>query len=478
MKKRVKEKVVTGSLHIGWARGDITPPRKTLLAGQFYTRLSEGVLTPITATALALEVQADNGKREQVLFLSCDLAHERFKADLLRELEGRCPELDLSKLTVNCTHTHTAPGMVRGVYEEPDHDPSFMNPDEFRLWLAARLADVVVEAWSSRKQGGLSRGFAYAVAGRSRRAVYADGTALMYGETAREDFCGFESRDDHAVNLLFTHDMAGELTGMVVNLACPAQCQEHLLKVAADYWHDVRVALADRHGDHVYLLPQCAPAGDMSPHLLAYRKEEQDLRDRLGLDDRGVVARRIIAAVEEGLATASAVEHDVILMHAVRRLRLPRLLVTSQQLEQEQAMLAMNEEERKQLPWLFQRPWPFRGASDLISRYRQQTESTEYEIEMHVVRLGDVVFAGNPFELYIDYAWRMRCRSRALQTFLVQLADGSGAYLPTERAMHGGHYSAVIKSNWVGPEGGRVLVDRTVDAINELFETEDYPRAR
>ena len=91
-----------------------------------------------------------------------------------------------------------------------------------------------------------------------------------------------------------------------------------------------------------------------------------------------------------------------------------------------------------------------------------------------------MVFATNPFELFVDYGTRIRCRSRALQTFLVQLADGSGNgfYLPTQRALDGGHYSAQIKSCWVGPEGGQMLVDKTVEAINDVFAGAEYPRTR
>ena len=217
-----------GRLSIGWGRGDISPQRKTFLLGQYYTRISDEVLSPLTATALALEVRGDDGSKEQAVFLSCDLAGEDFKEELLRELEGRCPGLDLAKLTVNATHTHNAPVMRSGTYDEPEDDPDFLKPEEYRDWLVAQLANIVEAAWEARKPGSLSRGFGYAVAGRCRRAVYADGSARMYGSTDRADFIGFESCDDHAVNLLCTRDDACELTGMVVNLACPAQCKERL----------------------------------------------------------------------------------------------------------------------------------------------------------------------------------------------------------------------------------------------------------
>ncbi len=81
-----------------------------------------------------------------------------------------------------------------------------------------------------------------------------------------------------------------------------------------------------------------------------------------------------------------------------------------------------------------------------------------------MLRLGDVAIATDPFELYVEYAARIEARSRAPLTMLVQLSSG---YLPTERAVQGGGYSAdKIK---VGPAGGKVLVDETVKRINELW---------
>lgn len=472
--------MVNGRLSVGWARGDITPPRKTLVQGQFHTRISSQVVSPLTATALALEAKDGDGAAEQAVLLSCDLTSESFKEALLAALEGRCPDFDLRKLTVNCTHTHNAPCTRRGSYEEPENDPEFMDPDEYRAWLVVRLADVVERAWNGRRPGGLARGFGYAVVGRCRRAVYADGSALMYGETNRPDFQGFESCDDHSVNLLFTFSDMGALTGVVVNLACPSQCDEAGSFFSSDFWHGVRRGIEERYGQGVHLLPQCAPAGDMSPHLLADRKEERDLRERLGLDDKGIIARRILAAVEEARAAASPVRETVEFAHEVRTLRLPRLMVTREQYELEKRIPSMSEEERRRQTFAFQRLWPFGLVCNLAARYEQQSSHPDHEVECHFIRLGDAAIATNPFELFIEYGTRIRCRSRALQTFLVQLGDGSGNgfYLPTQRALDGGHYSALIKSNWVGPEGGQMLVNETVAAIDALFAGVEYPRTR
>jgi hypothetical protein len=94
------------------------------------------------------------------------------------------------------------------------------------------------------------------------------------------------------------------------------------------------------------------------------------------------------------------------------------------------------------------------------------------EAEIHVLRIGDVVICTNQFELFTDYGIRIQARSNALQTFVVQLAAGAGSYLPTEKAVKGGGYSAVIQSDAVSPEGGQILVDQTVKLINDMFVVE------
>ncbi len=105
-----------------------------------------------------------------------------------------------------------------------------------------------------------------------------------------------------------------------------------------------------------------------------------------------------------------------------------------------------------------------------MKRYeRQKAGSVEpFAMELHVIRLGDVAIASNVFELFTEFGIQIKARSRAIQTFVIQLA-GPGSYVPTARAVRGGGYSAIVESNLVGPEGGQVLADRTVKLINSLW---------
>jgi hypothetical protein len=70
--------------------------------------------------------------------------------------------------------------------------------------------------------------------------------------------------------------------------------------------------------------------------------------------------------------------------------------------------------------------------------------------------------------LFTDYGIQIQAQSKALQTLVIQLA-GPGTYLPTEKAVGGGGYSAVCQSNLVGPDGGKILVQETLELINSMW---------
>lgn len=75
----------------------------------------------------------------------------------------------------------------------------------------------------------------------------------------------------------------------------------------------------------------------------------------------------------------------------------------------------------------------------------------------------------NPFELYTDYALRIKARSPAVQTSVVQLTSDCHAYLPTEARGGRWWYSARIDDGVIGPEGGRQLVEESVRILKSLW---------
>ncbi|MBT7304479.1 MAG: hypothetical protein HN849_33410, partial [Victivallales bacterium] len=115
----------------------------------------------------------------------------------------------------------------------------------------------------------------------------------------------------------------------------------------------------------------------------------------------------------------------------------------------------------------------------IIDRYQLQRTQPKLPMELHVLRIGDLAFASNRFELYMDFQHRMQARSPFEQTFIVQLAgqpgmDG-GTYLCTERGAQGRGYSASMFCNVASPQGGQELVEETVRILKALHAVDTPP---
>ena len=154
------------------------------------------------------------------------------------------------------------------------------------------------------------------------------------------------------------------------------------------------------------------------------------MREKRGISRRHEIARRIADAVDDVYSCAKKdIKDKVVFVHKVAHINLPTK----------------------------EPPNPPFCTCDSVK-----------PAEIHIVRLGDVAVATNPFELYCDYGIRMKARSKAVLTFVTQLSCHYSGYLPTERAVKGGGYSA--DKYIVGPEGGQVLVNETVRIINSMWD--------
>jgi hypothetical protein len=459
-------------LRIGTATISITPDKPVALDGQFHLRISRGVDNPITATAVAIEAREAEREVDQAILFSADIVAFRSSVPpLVRErLRAKLPGFDPRKLVMTATHTHTGPVTEERKFEIPKE--GVMQPREYVNFLVDRLAEVAARAWNQRQGGGVSWGLGHAVVGHNRRAVYADGTAKMYGATSLPEFRGIEGGEDHGMELLFFWSPQKKLLAAGINVACTAQEVEGRSTVNADFWHDVREQLRAGLGSDLGVLGWPGAAGDLSPHWLYRKAAEERMLKLRGLSRTQDIGRRIAREVVEISELARGdIRTDVPFTHQVVDLVLPARKVT----EEEAAEAAKEIEALKQNGDTTHRAAWYQAT---IDRHRTQGPAPTFTAEVHVLRIGDVAIATNPFELFQDYGVQIKGRSKALQTFVIELTGKSGGYLPTARAVAGGGYSAVVQSNTVGPEGGQELVNRTVELINNLWSKPAEPQPK
>lgn len=454
--------VPAAELRVGTARTSITPDQPVALDGHRGLRISKKVESPCTATALALE----SSDGDSAVIVSCDIVAIRTGIqDKVREkVKARLPDFDTAKLFLCATHTHNAPVTLEGRYSIPE--TGVMKPSEYADFMTTRVADIVVESWQKRRPGKVGWAQSQAVVAQNRRATYADGTAKMYGPTNVPEFRGMEGYEDHNLDVLFFWDDKDQLIATAINVPCPAQEAEGGTLLHADFWHPVREVLRERHGKELCVLGLTGAGGDQTSRPQYGKAADERMRKLRGLTRLQEVARRIVNGWEDAYECARKdIRSDVVLRHCVKEIALPRRKVTETEVEEARKEAAKYAKDPKQL-------WNYRWHQGVVERYEAQQAGTEepFKMELHVIRLGDVAICTNPFELFTDYGVQIKARSPAVQTFVIQLATESGGYLPTERAVRGGGYSAVIQSSHVGPDGGQVLVNRTVEAINELWE--------
>lgn len=468
-------------LWVGVASTDITPPLPVPLTGFPSLRLATKIQSRLTATVLALESREGERKLDEAILISCDLAVIRpgIEEAFRKHVAARLPGFDIAKLFLAATHTHSAPELLQERYDAKDYGEA-MQPKDYVPMLFDRLAEAVVKAWEGRTPGAVGWGLGHAVVGHNRRIVYADGHAKMSNATDDPLFRHIEGYEDHAIDILCFYDQEKRLKATAISLACPAQMSQSEGVASADFWHDARELLRERYGKDLCVLGFCAPAGDQCP-FLPYRKKSEARMDRLrGLSRTQELGRRIASAFfDVADLIAKDLRTGVPLVHHVRKIDLPTRVVSDEEYAIAKKVCEGIDAKKVRSK---SDAWTRGFYGRVCDRYEDpQKIKRVHPVELHVLRLGDVAIATNPFELYVDYGVQIQSRSAAGQTFLIQLAATAGHahayYVPTVRAVAAGtlnanpftNYSATVMCNMVGPEGAQVLVDRTVETINALW---------
>lgn len=472
-----------GRLTYGWATESIVPNRPIAIGGQYQTRVSGQVHDPITVTALAVETQDDRGVIDQVVWVSCDLvAIRKVTIENARRLVAKAvPDLDVSKIIVSATHTHTAPALMdtaetnlhpyeflrSWAYRIPAEQTDVMQPREYLELLERQLALAITRAWQTRAAGEFSFALSHASIARNRRAVYFDGTTKMYGDTKDPNFSHTEGTSDDSLDCMFFY-RAGKLTGIAITLYCPSQEVEGEKYLSADFWYDARTQLRERFSQDIFVLPLTGGSGDQSPHIQVARPADERMLTDPKRAYRQEIARRIVKAVADVSDTAARNPTSAIALgHRREDVPLPVWKVPKERYEQAQVAVASGKDKLDSLSAPEYINW--RVQSTMVARYELQEREPTCPTEIHAVRINDMALVTNPFELYTDYALRIKARSPAVQTSVVQLTSDCHAYLPTERAVAGGGYSARIDDGVIGPEGGRQLVEESVRMLKTLW---------
>ncbi len=486
---------------VGWDEQSLVPQKKVRLAGQFYERISDYVETDITATAMAVE-----GDNDQMIVVSVDIVSLRDNviSKARKILKQLLPDFPSEKLIAGATHSHTSieyrseDSFDKDILEEfmPENkkytklveSDDVLDPDEAVDFIAEKIATAAKNAWEKRSEAMYANEFGRAVVGFNRRVEYDDHTAQMWGDTNTANFNAMEGGNDSGVELLYMFDKNKKLTGVVANIACPSQTLEHRSFISADFWGYVKETLRAKWGKDIYLLAMGGAGGDQCPRdLVRWVEPETPINDpninRPNVIERKadpsmfdikgckLIAKRISNEIISVFEEITEIKSDVPFEHKTYVLDLPlrRATITEYNEAVREIEYYFNKNKDK-AEFNFRDKAAMYVYAGTIARYREQQFKEVVPTEVHIIRIGDIAIATNPFELFLDYGNQIKARSYAKQTFIMQLTCGALGYLPTEKAEKHGHYSAYISSGNVGHNGGEQLVRESITEINKMFK--------
>lgn len=464
------------SIKIGFGIADITPDKKAALVGQFETRITEEIGSRLTATAMAVKTG-----EKVTIWASCDLLAV-FDSTVKRAAEKiseKIADFSIDDLAVSATHIHTAPYVERDgestlisfCFDEKTQS-EIISPEEYMEIVTDGIAKAAFEAIGNMRDSYVETAVSRIKTGYNRRVTYTDGTSAMYGSVRRPDFLCLEDHNGGPVNLMYVRSAEdNSLFGVVANVPCTAQVVENKEYITCDYWGYTREYLKDKL-DGVTVLPLIGSAGDLSPRdLICSVDGEPDMRDEDGCRYLGEkIAEEIIRFKDNTLA-----RYDTDAVHEVVYADLPMWNPTKEIYDEAKAYIQKLREKYgedfdkvfREFSMPFDEVLKFSESEVVIRRYENLTEYIKTPI--HALKFGNAVLLSNPFELFIQYADRIKAANMDVHIFDVQLTNGCYGYLATRRALRGGGYSALIFNGKCAPDGGDKLVTESIELVKKLY---------
>jgi neutral ceramidase len=456
-------------LRIGCGRADITPEPGLPMVGMPGSPRGVGVQWPLRSRVFLV----DYGER-RIAIVCLELI--ALVAEHVAELRQRLADLgklDPDNILVACSHTHRAP------FTETGWGAAEVTTRSYLELVFTRTSDAMVEAVAHREPAELSVGRAVAPGWSfNRRPMYAGGQVGTHGPAWGNGFTGMEGTADEELAVLIARGLDGRVLGGLVDFACHPTAMGHEPVYSADYPGVLTEELETRHGGiFVYLI---GAAGDTSTPDPTSRDPESGFGQEYTLAMGRALADKTDEAIRAGrlVVDRTGVEST--------RLRIPQRRPTTEQVELARWYLEERPAALDELDFtrrLYGHDYTFndgkqlgneRHAQELLNMWQWQRGKSDdeliEEIEIQVIRLGNVAIVAFPVELFSDFGRRVKAGSPFPDTFIATLANGwRGYYAPTLEAFsRGGYEPRFAYPSRLAPEAGNRMTDTALELLRRL----------
>jgi neutral ceramidase len=459
-------------MSVGVGVAEITPPLGYPMSGYFYARGATGVLDPLHAKAVVFE----QGETRAALVV-CDLISiDRRLADAVREQVEQRTGIPPAHVVVAATHTHTGPNYraeLEKYFASAPAEPRNASPDATfdyvprlieQIATAVEHAARVIQPTTLRAGVGHEDGVSF-----NRRMLLHDGTVRTWARISDPDVVKPAGPIDPQVGLIaFDREGVDLPTAAIVNFALHCDTVGGT-QYSADFPGHVERVLQKKFGGEFKSIFATGPCGDIN-HVDPTGKPRRSAAE---------IGERIANAAIEALPTLKPVTPHL----GVRRvvLDMPLQSYSDEELAWAEDLIARDRQGEKFPTTIQAKAYKIRrlqrlrsGQADLGRETDEVIASAEgpretIPAEVQVIRLGKTVaLVALPGEVFVELGLAIKDASPFEQTFVIELANDSPAYVPTKRAFEQGGYEA--NNSLYAPGGGERLVETALALLNELSQ--------
>lgn len=433
-------------LKCGFYESDITPPLGCSIPGYFRKRLGEDVRDRLYAKAVCIS----DGKTE-VAILSVDNVgfYSKIRAGIQKRVEEYA-DIPSSNIIMCATHAHTG-GSGEGRQTNGEIDGLYLE------MLTLLAADAVILA-KKRMQPCTLRFASGNVDGHSfvRNYRMRDGSIRTNPGWDTTDIVEAIAKPNTELPVLFAEDEKGKPIGAITNFALHNDCVAGNA-YSSDYAGKLGELLKKTYGQEFVTVFTTGFCGNIN-HM-----------DYIGKTSRNYVDIGE-ALAEEVVRLAKKAEPISGAVYAItKRLLVKTRYMPKSELEELREFVATHDAPvggSVDLAHPEKTETKYRYAVSILQKYENLPQ--EKEVELTVLRVGDVCFYSMPGEPFSEFREIIKEGSPFEKYFAIEMNGSHHGYIPTKGLEETAVYEASPISNNLAPEAGYNMVDALLSMASEI----------
>ncbi len=440
---------------IGTAQKDITPPLPVLMGGSFRKYQSRELLDPIMASCIV----ADDD-HERIAFVSCDLGSvSRDMVLSIREQVNSATGTPGDNIFITATHNHSGPtAQARRDNPFRDEDKT-LEVERTRAKLAGDIAACIIEAHNDTVPARMGYGRGRFESGAfNRRFIMSNGRSRMHGGKNLERLKAEGPIDPEVQAVWFTDAEGRHLAVMVSYAAHPTNFYGQPI-LSADYPGVMRNVLQGALGEEVPVLYLQGACGNIMCDNPA------DPNSPRGMENAWRTGRALAGETLRIMGDNRADAEEARVSACSKVMTIPYRDVPP-----------MPFEEARERWDYYKNHWDEFRSLDIEERGKihstlrlegYKREGSGEETEVAALALGDVFFATNPAEFFVEFQLDIKNRFQNRKVIVTEQTNGRISYLPTRLACALGGYETIITR--FNPGTGEFIRDACCEQLERLI---------